>query len=36
MLPNGVVLKGLNKLETIRQIAKKLLLKGGRYISDSS
>ena len=34
MLLNSVMLKGLNKLQTICQIAKKLLLKGGKFVSD--
>ena len=34
MLMNGVMLEGLNNLQTICQIVKKLLLKGGRFISD--
>ena len=29
-----MMLKGLNKLQTIRQIAKKLLFKNGKFVSD--
>ena len=36
MLLNDVMLKGLNEVQTICQIAKKFLLKGGRFISDGS
>ena len=34
MMLNGVMLKGLNELQTIYQIAKKLLLKGDKFIFD--
>ena len=36
VLLNGVVLNDLNELQTIRQIAKKLLLKSDKFISNGS
>ena len=36
VLLNGMMLKGLNELQAIHQIAKKLLLKSDKFISDSS
>ena len=35
MLQGSVMLKGLNKLQTICQIAEKLLLNGGKFISTA-
>ena len=34
-LLNGVMLKGLNKLQIICQIVKELLLKGSKFIFDN-
>ena len=36
MLLNGMVLKDLNELQTIHQIAKKLLFKGDNFVSGGS